>query len=79
MPVLGLDLISPSPSGFCCNALATSPLSHWFVAGPRYPNFQYYPNSDAYLYDTTAQACWWVQVLKRAISALPAVRFMPYF
>lgn len=28
----------------------------WFVAGPRYPNYQYYPNSDAYLYDSTAQS-----------------------
>jgi hypothetical protein len=30
--------------------------TNWFVSEPRYPNFQYYPNSDAYLYDTTAQS-----------------------
>ncbi len=29
---------------------------NWFVAPPRSPNYEYYPNSDAYLYDTTAQS-----------------------
>jgi hypothetical protein len=28
----------------------------WFAAPPRPPNFSYYPNSDALLYDTTAQS-----------------------
>lgn len=28
----------------------------WFAAPPRPPNFEYYPNSDASVYDTTAQS-----------------------
>ncbi len=28
---------------------------NWFVSEPRYPNFSYYPNSDARAYDTSAQ------------------------
>jgi hypothetical protein len=30
--------------------------SSWFVSPPRPPNFEFYPNSDAILYDTTAQS-----------------------
>lgn len=30
--------------------------SSWFVSPPRAPNFEIYPNSDAILYDTTAQS-----------------------
>lgn len=29
---------------------------NWFVSEPRYPNFEYYPNSDALFYDATAQS-----------------------
>lgn len=28
---------------------------NWFVSEPRYPNYEYYPNSDARAYDTAAQ------------------------
>jgi len=30
--------------------------SSWFISPPRAPNFEFYPNSDAILYDTTAQS-----------------------
>ena len=30
-------------------------VANWFVAPPRAPNYAFYPNSDAYLYDTTGQ------------------------
>ena len=38
------------------NWLSIPTQASWFVAGPRPPNYQYYPNSDAYLYDSTAQS-----------------------
>ena len=35
------------------NSLPLQP--SWFAAPPRPPNYEFYPNSDAYLYDTTGQ------------------------
>jgi hypothetical protein len=30
--------------------------NNWYVSAPRYPSFEYYPNSDGMVYDTTAQS-----------------------
>ncbi|GAB4578748.1 MAG: hypothetical protein Fur0022_14840 [Anaerolineales bacterium] len=36
---------------------STLPLaSNWYMASPRYPTFSFFPNSDAVVYDTTAQS-----------------------
>lgn len=49
-----LCLIIWMAAAYYWNLLPTLP--NWFVSEPTYPNYSIYPNSDAIVYDTTAQS-----------------------
>ena len=45
--------------------------SNWFVSEPREPNREYYPNSDAFYYDSTAQSMLVGEGFKTGVDAPP--------